>query len=259
MSDDAERVDELLEAAAAVVARVLAVYRPEYVEQAAAKEPESILGRVKALEAAIEKATREAALRTQVRDARSGSRLHFDFACPLTGCRHCCVCGLGSQPLLIHAGPWAAGMCPLCAKKVEAMNEHEAGGRGVTGRPGDAVGASPRGMMPAAPETIRSGEPPSAMTQPGRSSASCSPMTTGTQDSAPPTSPFEPPIDFSPEAPHRLRRAEDFQEMLIRSEITDRWLNALAKETPHAALMLALDDYRRELTLLALKRCGAKL
>ena len=71
--------------------------------------------------------------------------------------------------------------------------------------------------------------------------------------------PGEPPIELSPEAPHRLRRAEDFEEIRIRSEVWNRWLTAFAQETPHAALMLALDDYKRELTLLAVKRCGARL
>jgi hypothetical protein len=69
----------------------------------------------------------------------------------------------------------------------------------------------------------------------------------------------EPPIQLSPEAPHRLRRAEDFAEVRIRIDVWTRWLAAFAQETPHAALMHALDDYRRELTLLAVKRCGAKL
>lgn len=76
---------------------------------------------------------------------------------------------------------------------------------------------------------------------------------------APEHRPAEPPIQLSPGAPHRLRRAEDHAEFRIRTDVWNRWVTAFAQESPHAALMHALDDYRRELTLLAVKRCGAKL
>jgi hypothetical protein len=66
----------------------------------------------------------------------------------------------------------------------------------------------------------------------------------------------ELPVVLSPEAPHRLRRADDREEIRIRTKVFDRWLAAFAQDTPHGALMVALDEYKRELTLLALRRVG---
>lgn len=66
----------------------------------------------------------------------------------------------------------------------------------------------------------------------------------------------ELPVQLSPEAPHRLRRAEDREEQEIRVRVWECWLVAFAQGSPHAALMQALDEYRRELGLLALRRLG---
>ena len=66
----------------------------------------------------------------------------------------------------------------------------------------------------------------------------------------------ELPVRLSPEAPHRLRRAEDREELEIRARVWNCWLVAFAQESPHATLMQALDEYRRELGLLALRRLG---
>jgi hypothetical protein len=55
---------------------------------------------------------------------------------------------------------------------------------------------------------------------------------------------------------HRGRRAEDHEEREIRFRIWERWLAAFARETPHTALMAALDEYKRELGMLAIKRLG---
>ena len=65
-----------------------------------------------------------------------------------------------------------------------------------------------------------------------------------------------PAIQLSPEAPHRLRRAEDREELEIRIRVWQAYCAALAEGTPHAALMTALDEYRRELGILALRRLG---
>lgn len=69
---------------------------------------------------------------------------------------------------------------------------------------------------------------------------------------------LDPAIRLSPEAPHRLRRAEDRQEIEVRIRVWQAYCAALAEGTPHAALMTALDEYRRELGILALRRLGIR-
>jgi hypothetical protein len=68
--------------------------------------------------------------------------------------------------------------------------------------------------------------------------------------------PLDERITLSAEAPHRLRRAEDREEMDIRLRVWEHWLTAFTAVTPHAALMQALDEYHRELGILAVKRLG---
>ena len=70
----------------------------------------------------------------------------------------------------------------------------------------------------------------------------------------------EPPIQLSPEAPHRLRRAEDTEDLRIREAA---WQSFKAAALPlfihdnlRPALMAALDEYRRELGVMALRRLG---
>ena len=63
------------------------------------------------------------------------------------------------------------------------------------------------------------------------------------------------PLD-TPVGVHRLRRAEDREEIRIRAKVYDRWLTAFAQNSPHGALMIALDEYKRELGILAIKRLG---
>ena len=68
--------------------------------------------------------------------------------------------------------------------------------------------------------------------------------------------PLNAHIHLSPEAPHRMRREEDREELEIRLRVWEVWLAAFARETPHTALMRALDEYKRELVLKAVKRYG---
>jgi hypothetical protein len=73
--------------------------------------------------------------------------------------------------------------------------------------------------------------------------------------------PLDDRITLSPEAPHRMRRAEDRDELAIRARVWACFQVALAKSEPacddgHAALMLALDWYKYELGILAVKRLG---
>lgn len=63
-------------------------------------------------------------------------------------------------------------------------------------------------------------------------------------------------INLSPDAPHRLRRAEDREEVQIRLRVWDVFLEELGHGTTHSALMRSLDSYRAELGVLALKRLG---
>lgn len=65
-------------------------------------------------------------------------------------------------------------------------------------------------------------------------------------------------IHLTPEAPQRLRRAEDREDVEIREQVFQHWLSAFARESPHAALMAALDQYRRELTIRAVRRYGVE-
>jgi len=65
-----------------------------------------------------------------------------------------------------------------------------------------------------------------------------------------------PDPHLSPEGPHPLRRAEDRAEVEIRDRIFERWLATFAQESPRVALMVALDEYKRQLGLLAIKRFG---
>ncbi len=66
----------------------------------------------------------------------------------------------------------------------------------------------------------------------------------------------ELPVELSPEAPHRLRRAEDLEDLEIRERVFQRWLMAMGQESPRRALMVALDDYKQELAILAVRRLG---
>ncbi len=68
--------------------------------------------------------------------------------------------------------------------------------------------------------------------------------------------PLNAHIHLSTEAPHRLRREEDREELEIRLRIWECWRAEAARESPHTALMRALDEYKRELILRALKRYG---
>jgi hypothetical protein len=68
--------------------------------------------------------------------------------------------------------------------------------------------------------------------------------------------PLDDRITLSPEAPHRMRRVEDRDELAIRLRVWEVWWEANTRETPQGALMLALDAYKHELGILAVKRLG---
>lgn len=65
----------------------------------------------------------------------------------------------------------------------------------------------------------------------------------------------EPSLDIPPGG-HRMRRAEDHEEMQIRLRVLAVWTEAYASESPARALWAALDAYKQELGLLALRRLG---
>ena len=66
-------------------------------------------------------------------------------------------------------------------------------------------------------------------------------------------------IHLSPEAPHRLRRAEDRERMALRLKSWELWINLSARQvTPFDALQQVLDEYESDLAALAIRRLGVR-